>query len=763
MTTTQDSPSAGIAGPSDEDAPGHNQATTAGADTGNAAEQKSPDPYRLDPAREARAQRIFDQQLTALADAEHQKSLLAHHEITALVTAHRHAYALLPAGTRPGAPRPHALGSTDRGDTWLHARELVLSEYAPACALSMRTAGHRLDQALDASQYYPDTLTALTDPDSGITPQKLSILLRETRHLTVAQKRAVEAIVLPHASEDTSTGWARRIREAIVAVLGAPLAAQVRRRREQDRYVAIIPDGMIAQLLGELPLAQARALDLALDALAETADSDDPRTHAQRRIDALLACVLGPAVFLTRPTGKNHRGSGHNECGRDSVATGSRSDRAAGAPTSPSDGNGHDRDHADLPANDASAWPEPVDEDEPIPDYGHGQPDQRDIGGRERAHRLIFKYFDRPRQNTAPDTGPNSSDSKHLADDADGSTTTGAIDGTPGTNQHDSNDRDENDTRTDNDERNPYRDLPLPIFADWDEPQPDPHAPDNTGDDPLARALWDTDEGVLPLIDPDQSVRVTELWDLIRQLAARINLTIPTPPVVNLDVTIPIDLLAGSDRAHYRAGPSSDERLGDAGQPPSDGNGGRPSDPRNQGTDRDGTTDIGSDLPCPGTRMPGWRVSDSFDTRHSAIIDGIGPVDPDLARHLATDARWRRVLADPVTGIVYDVGKTRYRIPADMRRRVITRDMTCRFPGCARKARYCHLDHVIEYPDGPTADCNLIALCELHHRVKHQTGWQLVLHEDASIDWISPTGRRYTTYPANRKAPPRDKTRKKGI
>ncbi|PRZ38534.1 hypothetical protein CLV47_1201, partial [Antricoccus suffuscus] len=109
---------------------------------------------------------------------------------------------------------------------------------------------------------------------------------------------------------------------------------------------------------------------------------------------------------------------------------------------------------------------------------------------------------------------------------------------------------------------------------------------------------------------------------------------------------------------------------------------------------------------------------------------------------------------------VYDVGKTRYRPPADMRRRVITRDVTCRFPGCTRKAAYCHLDHVIEYPNGPTADTNLIALCELHHRVKHQTGWQLVLHDDASIDWTSPTGRRYTTHPPGRKTPPPRRTRR---
>ncbi|PRZ33912.1 hypothetical protein CLV47_12445, partial [Antricoccus suffuscus] len=276
-------------------------------------------------------------------------------------------------------------------------------------------------------------------------------------------------------------------------------------------------------------------------------------------------------------------------------------------------------------------------------------------------------------------------------------------------------------------------------------------------------------------IDPAEAERVTELWDLIRQLAAHINLTIPTPPEVHLDVTIPVDLLAGSDHA---TNPDTSTTSPDATRsharndgsslPPAPGSGDQPPGPDNQVGKPPGDTSAsdvgsssGSDPCCPHTGTTRWRAGDLIDERHAAIIDGIGPVDPDLARHLAADARWRRVLHDPITGIVYDVGKTRYRPPADMRRRVITRDVTCRFPGCARTAAYCHLDHVIEYPNGPTADTNLIALCELHHRVKHQTGWQLVLHDDASIDWTSPTGRRYTTHPPGRKTPPRRKRNKK--
>lgn len=48
-----------------------------------------------------------------------------------------------------------------------------------------------------------------------------------------------------------------------------------------------------------------------------------------------------------------------------------------------------------------------------------------------------------------------------------------------------------------------------------------------------------------------------------------------------------------------------------------------------------------------------------------------------------------------------------------------------------------------------------MSACAFHHRVKHQTAWTPTLHTDGRVDWISPTGRKYTTYPINRQAPPR--------
>lgn len=53
-----------------------------------------------------------------------------------------------------------------------------------------------------------------------------------------------------------------------------------------------------------------------------------------------------------------------------------------------------------------------------------------------------------------------------------------------------------------------------------------------------------------------------------------------------------------------------------------------------------------------------------------------------------------------------------YRIPMAMRRLVHLRDGRCRFPGCTIALRFCDLDHVRPWPDGPTDPTNLISLAD---------------------------------------------------
>jgi hypothetical protein len=78
------------------------------------------------------------------------------------------------------------------------------------------------------------------------------------------------------------------------------------------------------------------------------------------------------------------------------------------------------------------------------------------------------------------------------------------------------------------------------------------------------------------------------------------------------------------------------------------------------------------------------------------------------------------------------------------------RDLTCRFPGCHKPATRCDLDHTIPYPRGKTQASNLKALCRFHHLVKTFLGWRDRQLPDGTVEWLSPAGQKYTTYPGSR-------------
>ena len=100
--------------------------------------------------------------------------------------------------------------------------------------------------------------------------------------------------------------------------------------------------------------------------------------------------------------------------------------------------------------------------------------------------------------------------------------------------------------------------------------------------------------------------------------------------------------------------------------------------------------------PGPG-RVPG-QPAHRGRTRTGELL-GYGPIPTSMAYRIAADATWQRLLTDPATGALLDVGRTRYTPPAALAEFGITRDRACRFPGC-RQPR-TDLDHTIAYPPGP--------------------------------------------------------------
>jgi hypothetical protein len=140
-----------------------------------------------------------------------------------------------------------------------------------------------------------------------------------------------------------------------------------------------------------------------------------------------------------------------------------------------------------------------------------------------------------------------------------------------------------------------------------------------------------------------------------------------------------------------------------------------------------------------------------------ADLDGHGPIDAVRARALAAGGVWRRVVTDPLTDRVLDVGRQRYRPPAALDEFVRTRDGTCVFPGCTVPACRCDLDHTTEYRHRPGADPaepvgrtdadNLGPVCHRHHRLKTDGGFRLRQVAPGLFEWITPAGHRYLTSP----------------
>ncbi len=126
-----------------------------------------------------------------------------------------------------------------------------------------------------------------------------------------------------------------------------------------------------------------------------------------------------------------------------------------------------------------------------------------------------------------------------------------------------------------------------------------------------------------------------------------------------------------------------------------------------------------------------------------------GPVLADVVRDLLADPdiaiTMRRLVTDPLTGHLLDIGRRSYAVPDRLREYVQARDITCRFPGCRRKSTRCQIDHALAWDDnGDTSRQNLGALCVRHHQLKTHAGWQITTSQaDGTCTWTSPQGRTY--------------------
>ena len=125
----------------------------------------------------------------------------------------------------------------------------------------------------------------------------------------------------------------------------------------------------------------------------------------------------------------------------------------------------------------------------------------------------------------------------------------------------------------------------------------------------------------------------------------------------------------------------------------------------------------------------------------TAELEDYGPIPPSLAREIAQDAAWRRVVLEPIDGHLLDYGRERYRPTQKMRDFLVGLAQRCRVAGCNRRA--VETDHGIDWVDlGRTSSFNCNGLCKHHHALKTNNGFKVVNHIDGSMEWVSPSGRR---------------------
>ncbi|WP_344748114.1 hypothetical protein, partial [Kribbella aluminosa] len=134
-------------------------------------------------------------------------------------------------------------------------------------------------------------------------------------------------------------------------------------------------------------------------------------------------------------------------------------------------------------------------------------------------------------------------------------------------------------------------------------------------------------------------------------------------------------------------------------------------------------------------------------------LAGYGPIPADMARRIATNGTWRRLLTDPTNGAVLEASTTRHDPGTLVTETLLARHPVCAWPGCNRTSRECDRDHITPYArTGETSLAGLAPFCEYHHVIKDTKtwGWTTTHHPDGSLTLTAPTGHRYTTIPPAR-------------
>ncbi len=119
-------------------------------------------------------------------------------------------------------------------------------------------------------------------------------------------------------------------------------------------------------------------------------------------------------------------------------------------------------------------------------------------------------------------------------------------------------------------------------------------------------------------------------------------------------------------------------------------------------------------------------------------------IAPEVARCLGCDAQISTLSEDSARNPL-SVGRETQIVPRWIRRALNQRDHNrCQFLGCDA-TRSLHAHHIVHWANGgPTELTNLVLVCNFHHHLLHEHGWNVEANSSGGHNWITPNGETAT-------------------
>jgi 5-methylcytosine-specific restriction protein A len=161
-------------------------------------------------------------------------------------------------------------------------------------------------------------------------------------------------------------------------------------------------------------------------------------------------------------------------------------------------------------------------------------------------------------------------------------------------------------------------------------------------------------------------------------------------------------------------------------------------------------------LPAQGGERPHVAITMGLEALKAGLrgtnLELGGHIGPGEVRRLSCDAQITPIVlganSEPL-----DVGREKRCATLAQRRAVAVRDGGCAHPGCDRPPSSCEVHHIVHWVHhGETKLDNLVMLCWTHHRMVHQSDWEVRMH-DGLPEFIPPKWIDYSQTPRRNPRP----------